>query len=250
LETAVKKLYEAMFLVDSALASDWDAVVKTIETVLKRSDAEMASIRNWAERKLAYEVDHKSRGTYVLCFFRADGSAITKIENDVQLSEQILRVLILSTEGREEKDIEKDMHGTPDEKQLAVEDKDKDLETPQEADESEDTASLEESENDEFPQSAVPDILDTIEPQQPPEIEPADTAEQQQPPEIEPADAVEPQPPLEPGPDDAAELQPPLEPGPADAVEPQPPLEPGPTDAIESQPLETEEDEKEKDAAD
>jgi small subunit ribosomal protein S6 len=236
LETAVKKLYEAMFLVDSALASDWDAVVKTIETVLKRSDAEMASIRNWAERKLAYEIDHKSRATYVLCFFRADGSAIRKIENDVQLSEQILRVLILSTEARDEKDIEKDMHGTPDEKPLDLEKTEKDKETPQQAGEDEDTASLDESEEDEFPQSAVPDILDTIEPQQPPETEPVDTAEQQQPPEIEPADTVE--------------LQPPLEPGPTDTGEPQPPLETGPADTVEPPPLETEQDKKEKDAAD
>jgi small subunit ribosomal protein S6 len=103
LETAVKKLYEAMFLVDSTQASDWDKVVKIIETVLKRSDAEIVAIRNWAERKLAYDIDHKSRGAYALCFFRADGSSIPNIEKDVQLSEQILRVLILSTGKRHRK---------------------------------------------------------------------------------------------------------------------------------------------------
>lgn len=195
METAVKKLYEAMFLVDSALASDWDAVVKTIEKILKRSDAEMVSIRNWAERKLAYEIDHKSRGTYVLCFFRADGSAITKIENDVQLSEQILRVLILSTEARDEKDIEKDMHGTPDEKQLELEDTKQDMETPQEAGEDEDSESFEEPEDDDLRQSDVHDILDAIEPKLAPEIEPTDVPESSMSPEIEPADTIEPQPP-------------------------------------------------------
>jgi len=170
-----------MFLVDSALASDWDAVVKTIETVLKRSDAEMVSIRNWAERKLAYEINQKSRATYALCFFRADGSAIRKIQNDVQLSEQILRVLILSTEARNEKDIEKDMHGTPDEKQSNLEDTDQDIETPQEPDEDEDTESFEEPEDDDFRQSVAPEISDTIEPMLPPEIKPADTIEPQSP---------------------------------------------------------------------
>jgi small subunit ribosomal protein S6 len=179
LETAVKKLYEAMFLVDSALASDWDAVVKTIENILKRSHAEIVAIRNWAERKLAYEIDQKSRGTYVLCFFRADGSAITKIENDVQLSEQILRVLILSTEARDEKDIEKDMHGTPDEKQADVEDTDQDLKTSLEAGEDDDTAASEEPENDDSPQPVAPDILEEIEPQMKPEIGLADEKEPQ-----------------------------------------------------------------------
>jgi small subunit ribosomal protein S6 len=177
LETAVKKLYEAMFLVDSAQASDWDAVVKTIETILKRSDAEIVVIRNWGERKLAYDIDHKTRGTYVLCFFKADGSGIPNIEKDVQLSEQVLRVLILSTETREERDIEKDMHGTQDEKQAVVEDKDADISSPQDADKDDDIASPQGPEADEAQQSVAPDVLDAIEPQQPPETEPADEFE-------------------------------------------------------------------------
>lgn len=177
METAVKKLYEAMFLVDSAQASDWDALVKTIENILKRSSAEIVAIRNWAERKLAYEIEQKSRGTYVLCFFRADGSTIPKIENDVQLSDKILRVLILSTEARDEKDIETDMHGTPDEKQTAVEDTDQDLETPQEVGADDDTESFEEPEVDEVLQSAAPDVSEEIEYQPTDEPEDADAIE-------------------------------------------------------------------------
>ena len=108
METAVKRLYEAMFLVDSAQASDWDAVVKTIKTILERAEAEIVSIRNWAERKLAYEINRKTRGTYILCYFRADGEKIRNIEKDVQLSEQIMRVLILSAETREKEAVEGD----------------------------------------------------------------------------------------------------------------------------------------------
>lgn len=108
METAVKKLYEAMFLVDSAQAPDWDAVVKTVKTILKRSDVEIVSIRNWAERKLAYEINHKNRGAYALCYFRAECDKIRNIEKDVQLSEQIMRVLILSAETREKEALEGD----------------------------------------------------------------------------------------------------------------------------------------------
>lgn len=108
METAIKKLYEGMFLVDSAQASDWDAVVKIVKTILKRSDVEIVSIRNWAERKLAYEINHKSRGAYALCYFRAECDKIRNIEKDVQLSEQIMRVLILSAETREKEALEGD----------------------------------------------------------------------------------------------------------------------------------------------
>ena len=222
METAVKKLYEAMFLVDSTQASDWDVVVKTIETILKRSDAEIVAIRNWAERKLAYEIDHKTRGAYVLCFFRADGSSIPNIEKDVQLSEQVMRVLILSTETREERDIEKDMLDPKDEKQTAVEDKDADISSPQKADKDDDTASLQEPKADEVQQSAAPDVSDAIEPPLSPEPEPADA--------------------IEPPPTD--------EPEPTDAIEPQLSPESEPADAIEPPPTETEEDAPEKNAAD
>ncbi len=117
METLTKKLYEALFLVDTALAAaDWDGVNKAIETVLEKSNAEIVSIRKWDERKLAYEIDHKGRGTYLLCYFRAEGQEIQQIERQVQLSEQIMRVLILSAEHHTQEKIEGDTPATAAEK--------------------------------------------------------------------------------------------------------------------------------------
>ena len=51
MDTVVKKLYEGMFLVDSALAaSDWDGVNDAVKTVLDRSEAEVVSLKKWDER--------------------------------------------------------------------------------------------------------------------------------------------------------------------------------------------------------
>jgi small subunit ribosomal protein S6 len=110
LETmAEKKLYEGMFLVDSAkAASDWDGINAAIKRILDRAEAEIVSIRKWDDRRLAYDIRGISRGTYILCYFRADGPQIQSIEKAVQLSEKIIRVLILSTEQMTQEDIEKD----------------------------------------------------------------------------------------------------------------------------------------------
>ena len=110
MKTAVKKkLYEGMFLVDSAEAeADWDGVETNIKNILERVEAEIISIRKWDTRRLAYEIDKKSRGTYILCYFRAEGKSIAEIERTVHLSERIMRVLILSAEHMTEDDIEKD----------------------------------------------------------------------------------------------------------------------------------------------
>ncbi|UCG57532.1 MAG: 30S ribosomal protein S6 [Phycisphaerales bacterium] len=116
METIANRLYEGMFLVDSAkAAADWDGTMAAIRAVLERSDAEIVSMRKWGDKRLAYDIDHKSRGTYVLCYFRADGRRIRGIEKDVQLSEQIMRVLVLSTEGRAQEDIDKDLPQASDE---------------------------------------------------------------------------------------------------------------------------------------
>jgi small subunit ribosomal protein S6 len=96
------KLYEAMFLVDSSkAAADWTGIEDAIKHVMGRVEAEIVSMKKWDDRRLAYEVKGCDRGAYILCYFKADGERIRDIERDVQLSEQFMRVLILSAEGRE-----------------------------------------------------------------------------------------------------------------------------------------------------
>jgi small subunit ribosomal protein S6 len=107
--TAEKKLYEGMFLVDSArAASDWDGVNAAIKKILEKAKAEIVSMRKWDDRKLAYNIRGVERGTYILCYFKVDGQKIQGIEKAVQLSEKIIRALILSTEQMTKEDIEKD----------------------------------------------------------------------------------------------------------------------------------------------
>ncbi|MFH1616246.1 MAG: 30S ribosomal protein S6 [Planctomycetota bacterium] len=103
------RLYEGLFLVDSGeAASDWEGVTGTIRRALQRGEARMVSIRKWNECKLAYEIEGRSRGTYILTYFNASGPAISQIEREVQLSERILRVLILRADHVTQEVIEKE----------------------------------------------------------------------------------------------------------------------------------------------
>jgi small subunit ribosomal protein S6 len=109
LETAIKRLYEGLFLVDSAeAASDWDGVIGAIEKVLSRAECEVVSLEKWDERKLIYDIKKKSRGTYILTYFNCDPLKIGSIERDVQLSERILRVMVLKTDKMSEDDIKRE----------------------------------------------------------------------------------------------------------------------------------------------
>jgi small subunit ribosomal protein S6 len=110
LETLTKKkLYEGMFLIDSAqAAADWDGSIAVITKILEKADAEIVSVKKWDERKLAYPIKGQSRGTYILCYFKADGRKIHDVEKSVQLSEQIIRAMILNAEKMTAEDIEKE----------------------------------------------------------------------------------------------------------------------------------------------
>lgn len=108
METALKRLYEGMFLVDSALAAqDWQVIIDEVQRIMDRAEAEVVSLKKWDERRLCYEVQKKSRGTYILAYFNCETSKIGGIERDVQLSELITRVLVLRTDRMTPGDLEK-----------------------------------------------------------------------------------------------------------------------------------------------
>jgi ribosomal protein S6 len=90
-------LYEGMFIVDSAKGgSEFPGTVRLIAGMLTRHGAQIDRIEKWSERKFAFPIKQSKRGIYILAYFTVDGSAIQAIREDVGLSEDILRVLILA----------------------------------------------------------------------------------------------------------------------------------------------------------
>lgn len=107
------KTYEAMFLMDANLASDWASAESEVKRILERAHATMKGIKNWDERKLATAVRGQKRGLYVLTFFEAPPEKIEGIEHDVHLSEKVIRVLILRRDGITQEAIEKALTAAP-----------------------------------------------------------------------------------------------------------------------------------------
>ena len=92
------KQYEGMFLFDSGFATDLSKAQAEIRRILDRAGAEVVFCRKWDERKLAYEIQGHKRGTYVLTYFKCPPEAVGGIERDAQLSEPVLRVLLLQAD--------------------------------------------------------------------------------------------------------------------------------------------------------
>lgn len=89
------KRYEGMFLFDTAVARDWPTIEAEVRRLCERIGAELVVCVKFDERKLAFEIKRRKRGTYVLTYFDAPPERIADLERDVQLSEVVLRALIL-----------------------------------------------------------------------------------------------------------------------------------------------------------
>ena len=89
------KLYEAMYLFDNAAAHEWSAVEAEVNRLCERIGAELVVCVKFDERRLAYEVNKRKRGTFVLTYMNVEPERITDLERDVRLSEAVLRVLVL-----------------------------------------------------------------------------------------------------------------------------------------------------------
>ena len=94
------KNYEGLFLVDAVEAKrDWDTSVAHVKGILTKYGAEIGTNYKWDERKLAYAIHRHKRGAYFLVYFKADPNQVTHIRRDCDLSEIIIRELILALEG-------------------------------------------------------------------------------------------------------------------------------------------------------
>jgi small subunit ribosomal protein S6 len=88
-----------MFLVDSEKGGDeLPSSIRHISDLLQRNEADIERIEQWDERKLSYRIQGADRGIYMLVYFRAEPTRIQEMRNVINLSEDILRVLILKAE--------------------------------------------------------------------------------------------------------------------------------------------------------
>jgi small subunit ribosomal protein S6 len=102
------KIYEGMFLLDNqAVRADWRAAKGTVTAALEKHGGQVVSARRWDERKLAYPIRGRRRGTYLLSYYNMDGEALDGLRRELEITESVLRYLILQAEAVPEGEIEK-----------------------------------------------------------------------------------------------------------------------------------------------
>lgn len=89
------KTYEMLYVLDSAIADDAkEAFVKKFEDVVTAANGKVVTTDKWGVKKLAYPINYKHDGYYVLMTFEAEGSVVKELDRVSGLSSEVLRRVI------------------------------------------------------------------------------------------------------------------------------------------------------------
>lgn len=85
-----------MFLLDSGrFASDPEGMTSKLLALLEKVNATVAVHRPWQDGKLAYPIGGMRKGTHYLVYFRMDPSQVKTLNRECQLSDIIVRHLVI-----------------------------------------------------------------------------------------------------------------------------------------------------------
>src|ERR1700730_3316735 len=96
LKLAEKRTYEVVFIIDPSAGDD--EVMRLSESVQKIITGQGGVITKtevMGRRQLAYEINHKKDGTYVLLEVEGSGAEIAELERRMRVNDQILRYMTI-----------------------------------------------------------------------------------------------------------------------------------------------------------
>lgn len=90
------KKYEIMYIINpTVLEEGREALIAQVNSLLEANGATISKTEKWGERKLAYPIDKKKSGFYVLTTFEIDGVKLAEVEAKLNIVESIMRHIVV-----------------------------------------------------------------------------------------------------------------------------------------------------------
>ena len=92
--------YEVMYVIDAALEdSARTELINRFSELVTKNGGEVDRVDEWGKRRLAYAIQYKTEGYYVLMYIKAPAELPREIERNMQISDSVLRYLTVRYEG-------------------------------------------------------------------------------------------------------------------------------------------------------
>ena len=91
--------YELVYVIDAGLEDEArKAVIDRFNGMIEQNGGKVTKVEEWGKRRLAYPINYKTEGYYLLVNFESEATLPREIERNMQIAEQILRYLIVKVE--------------------------------------------------------------------------------------------------------------------------------------------------------
>lgn len=94
----VMNKYETIFVLDCALSEEEITALQEKFTSLIAKEGEIESVDVWGKRRLAYPIDYKTEGYYVLVNFKSSPDFPKELERVYGITEGVLRTIVIRKE--------------------------------------------------------------------------------------------------------------------------------------------------------
>ena len=92
--------YEIVYIFDSVLTEDQiNERLDKFHAQITDNGGEITEVDHWGKRQLAYPINNKTTGSYVVVQFTAEASILPELERLLKLDEDLVRYLIVLSEG-------------------------------------------------------------------------------------------------------------------------------------------------------
>ena len=84
--------YELVYIIDTAVEEEArKALVEKFNTLITENGGEIEKVEEWGKRRLAYAINYKTEGYYVLVNFSAASELPLELERNLKITESVIR---------------------------------------------------------------------------------------------------------------------------------------------------------------
>jgi len=88
--------YEVLYVIDAQLSEeDIAANITKIEDLVKKHKGNVLNVDKWGKKNLAYPIDYKTEGYYVLMDFESAPDFPLELERIMKITESIIRYMVV-----------------------------------------------------------------------------------------------------------------------------------------------------------
>ena len=91
--------YELVLIIHPEVdGDDLTATIDAVKSLVERSGGEVAEVKPWGSRRLAYPIQEQWEGQYVLMRLGLEPQGVAELERGLGLNEQVIRHLVVREE--------------------------------------------------------------------------------------------------------------------------------------------------------